>query len=122
MDVFDSMGADPRLIDARTVLDWILRNGTSVFTRRELFNGVRGDRFPKVTDVTPTLSILIDQGYVRRLDAAPSGPARAGRRPGTRSTQPPRNPQNPQNPDFRGFCGALSRPEHLSHPTEAPSW
>ena len=82
LDVFDSMGADPRLDDARTVLDWIARDGCSIFTRRELFNGVRGSRFPKVTDVSPALTVLVDHGYIRRLDALSSGPS--GGRPSTR--------------------------------------
>lgn len=97
--VFDHMGADPTTDDARTVLDWIGRTGTTRCTRRDLFAALRGNaRFKKVTDLDPALGLLIDHGHLRPVPAP--APAGAGRPPSpaydvhprtqsTQSTEPP---------------------------------
>ncbi|NMH91650.1 DUF3987 domain-containing protein [Pseudonocardia bannensis] len=77
--VFDRMGADPTVDDARALLDWIGRTGAERFTRRELFSGVSRARFRKVGDLDPALRVLEDHGYLRA--EAPAGPT--GGRPGS---------------------------------------
>ena len=70
--VFDLMGADPDLDDARHVLDWITRAGRPSFTRRDLFNEIRSQRFAKVTDLHPALELLLEHGYIREQVAEKS--------------------------------------------------
>ena len=77
--VFDVMGADPALADARYLLDWIERTGPERFTRRELFTALPRGRFPKVDALDPALELLEAHGYVRRVDQP--APKRPGRPP-----------------------------------------
>ena len=75
--VFDLMGADPALADARYVLDWTERTSAERFTRRELFTALPRGRFPKVDALDPGLELLEAHGYVRRAaQPAPKGPGR----------------------------------------------
>jgi len=75
--VFDLMGADPALADARYLLDWIARTGAERFTRRELFTALPRGRFPKVDALDPALELLEAHGYVQRAaQPAPKGPGR----------------------------------------------
>ena len=75
--VFDLMGADPALADARYLLDWIARTGAERFTRRELFTALPRGRFPKVDALDPALELLSAHGHIRRVDQpAPKGPGR----------------------------------------------
>jgi replicative DNA helicase len=106
LGVFDAMGADPRIEDARMVLDWLTRNQSVAFTRRDLFYAVRGGRLVKVSDVDPpslSLSSTATSGAPRRrLPDQLAG----GRRPrATKSIPVPQNPHFPHNPDHRGFRG-----------------
>jgi replicative DNA helicase len=75
--VFDLMGADPDLDDARHILDWIARTGRPSFTRRDLFNELRSQRFAKVTALDPGLELLQEHGHIRE-QAAEKNP-RGGR-------------------------------------------
>jgi hypothetical protein len=75
--VFDLMGADPRVDDARWLLDWIARTSQVQFSRRDAHQAARG-RFRKATDLEPALALLEEHGYLRRVDADPPGP-RGGR-------------------------------------------
>jgi hypothetical protein len=70
--VFDLMGADPRLDDARWLLDWIGRTGRTQFTRRDAHAAAPRGRFPKATDLEPALRLLEEHGYLRRVDPEPS--------------------------------------------------
>jgi replicative DNA helicase len=70
--VFDLMGADPRLDDARWLLDWIGRTNRTQFTRRDAHKAAPRGRFPKATDLEPALSLLQEHGYLRRVDPEPS--------------------------------------------------
>jgi replicative DNA helicase len=81
--VFDLMGADPRVDDARWLLDWITRTGQVQFTRRDAHAAAPRGRFPKATSLDPALSLLEEHGYLRRVDADPSGP-KGGRPPSPR--------------------------------------
>jgi hypothetical protein len=74
--VFDHMGADPIVEDARAIIDWISRTNRSRFTRRELFRGVSSTRFRKVTDLDRPLDLLEQHGYIRR---GPTPPPTGGR-------------------------------------------
>jgi hypothetical protein len=70
--VFDLMGADPRVDDARWLLDWISRSNRTQFSRRDAHVAVPRGRFPKATDLDPALRLLEDHGYLRRVDPEPS--------------------------------------------------
>jgi hypothetical protein len=76
--VFDLMGADPRVDDARWLLDWITRTGQAQFTRRDAHAAAPRGRFPKATSLDPALGLLEEHGWLRRVDADPMGP-RGGR-------------------------------------------
>jgi replicative DNA helicase len=83
--VFDLMGADPRVDDARWLLDWIARTGTQQFTRRDAHHAAPRGRFRKATDLDPPLTLLEDHGYLRRADPEPSrDPHGRGRPPSPR--------------------------------------
>lgn len=72
--VFDLMGrTDPDLDDARHVLDWITRTQRDHFTRRDLFNAIRGQRFAKVTDLNPALDLLAEHGHIRERPSTTAG-------------------------------------------------
>jgi replicative DNA helicase len=71
--VFDLMGADPRIDDARWLLDWITRTNQVQFSRRDAHQAARG-RFAKATDLEPALTLMEEHGYLRRVDADPPGP------------------------------------------------
>jgi replicative DNA helicase len=83
--VFDLMGADPGLEDARWLLDWISRTGRTQFTRRDAHQAAPRGRFPKATDLDPALRLLEEHGYLRRVDPEPSrDPHGRGRPPSPR--------------------------------------
>jgi replicative DNA helicase len=81
--VFDLMGADPRIDDARWLLDWISRTCQAQFTRRDAHAAAPRGRFPKATSLDPALALLEEHGWLRRVDADPVGP-RGGRPPSPR--------------------------------------
>jgi replicative DNA helicase len=81
--VFDLMGADPRTDDARWLLDWITRTNQVQFTRRDAHAAAPRGRFPKATSLDPALGLLVEHGWLRRVDADPTGP-KGGRPPSPR--------------------------------------
>jgi replicative DNA helicase len=89
--VFDLMDADPRVEDARWLLDWISRSGRAQFTRRDAHLAAPRGRFPKATNLDPALALLEEHGYLRRVDADPSGP-KGGRPPSPRFLVNPLHP------------------------------
>lgn len=98
--VFDAMGADPGLADARYVLSWLERHPRDAFTLRELFSELPRGRFAKVANLEPAIELLQAHGYIRQRPTEPTkGP---GRKPSpTFDLNPmlsPQNPQYPQNP------------------------
>jgi replicative DNA helicase len=106
--VFDLMGADPRVDDARWLLDWISRTGQAHFSRRDAHQAARG-RFRKATDLEPALALLEEHGWLRRVDADPAG-AKGGRPPSPRFLVNPLHPSSelsqPSEPaGGRGFEG-----------------
>jgi replicative DNA helicase len=102
--VFDLMGADPRVDDARWLLDWIARTNRTQFSRRDAHQAARG-RFHKGTDLEPTLALLEEHGYLRRVDANPAG-SKGGR---------PASPRFLVNPLTHN--SELSQPSKPSPPT-----
>jgi hypothetical protein len=72
--VFDLMGADPRTEDARWLLDWISRTNQAQFSRRDAYRAAPHGRFAKATDLDPTLGLLEEHDWLRRVDADASGP------------------------------------------------
>jgi replicative DNA helicase len=87
--VFDLMGADPRVDDARWLLDWISRTKHVQFSRRDAHAAAPRGRFRKAADLEPALTLLEEHGWLRRVDADPPGPK--GGRPSS-----PRFLVNPQ--------------------------
>jgi hypothetical protein len=79
--VFDLMGADPRVDDARWLLDWITRTSRTQFSRRDAHVAAPRGRFPKATDLEPALRLLEEHGYLRRVDPEPSHDPRGRGRP-----------------------------------------
>jgi replicative DNA helicase len=79
--VFDLMGGDPRLDDARWLLDWVSRSDRIQFSRRDAHVAAPRSRFPKATDLEPALRLLEEHGYLRRVDAEPSRDAQGRGRP-----------------------------------------
>jgi hypothetical protein len=102
--VFDLMGADPRVDDARWLLEWISRADQAQFTRRDAHHAAPKGRFPKATDLDPAFALLEEHGWLRRVDANAPGP-KGGRPPSPRflvnplhpSTEPP-EPTQPHPP------------------------
>jgi hypothetical protein len=70
--VFDFMGAESRVDDARWLLDWITRTNRTQFSRRDAHVAAPRGRFPKATDLEPALRLLEEHGYLRRVDPEPS--------------------------------------------------
>jgi hypothetical protein len=89
--VFDLMGADLRLDDARWLLDWIGRTNQAQFTRRDAHRAAPRGRFAKATELDPALALLEEHGWLRRVDADPSGP-KGGRPPSPRFMVNPLHP------------------------------
>ncbi|GAA0717919.1 DUF3987 domain-containing protein [Dactylosporangium roseum] len=77
---FDDMGADPATRNARTVLAWIERTGSTAFTKRELFRAVKTAQLATVADLDSALDVLDAHGYLRLLEP-PARTAKGGRPP-----------------------------------------
>lgn len=63
------MGADPEIEDARALLRWIEAGKSaadSIFSRREA-QTANPTKFPKVTDLDPSLKLLEAHGYIREV-------------------------------------------------------
>jgi hypothetical protein len=79
--VFDLMGADQRLEDARWLLDWITRTNRTQFSRRDAHRAAPRGRFATATDLEPALRLLEEHSYLRRVDPEPSQDPRGRGRP-----------------------------------------
>jgi replicative DNA helicase len=79
--VFDLMGTDPRIEDARWLLNWIDRTNRTQFSRRDAHRAAPRGRFTKATDLEPALRLLEEHGYLRRVDPEPSQDPRGRGRP-----------------------------------------
>ncbi|MBM4398274.1 MAG: DUF3987 domain-containing protein [Deltaproteobacteria bacterium] len=77
-EAFGMMGADPVLVAARAVLDWIKRAELIKFTKRDAFCALRGS-FRRAREVDAPLDELVERGYLRpRPVPAREGPGRLG--------------------------------------------
>jgi replicative DNA helicase len=103
--VFDLMGADPRVDDARWLLDWISRSDRSQFSRRDAHRAAPRGRFAKATDLEPALWLLEEHGYLRRVDPEPS--------------QDPRGRGRPASPRF--LVNPLPRTAETTQTTKTPA-
>jgi putative DNA primase/helicase len=75
---FATMDADPDASNAKHLLRWIESHRCESFTKRDLFQGVRG-RFKKAVHLDAPLRMLVDHGFI---DERPSEDhAGAGRKP-----------------------------------------
>ena len=70
---YASMGADPVHSDAKYLLDWIRRNGSSSFKRSDCYEATKG-HFRSVESMAPALKALEDHNYI----APKPAPARTG--------------------------------------------
>ena len=116
------MGADPRIDDARWLLDWITRTNRTQFSRRDAHRAAPRGRFPKATDLEPALRLLEEHGYLRRVDAEPSRDPRGRGRPASprflvnplpRATETTETTKNHRRSCFCGFCGFCGAWRHL---------
>jgi replicative DNA helicase len=103
--VFDLMGADPRVNDARWLLDWIARTNRTQFSRRDAHVAAPRGRFPKATDLEPALRLLEEHGHLRRVDPEPS--------------QDPRGRGRPASPRF--LVNPLPRATETTETTKTPT-
>jgi hypothetical protein len=103
--VFDLMGADPRVDDARWLLDWIARTNQVQFSRRDAHVAAPRGRFPKATDLEPALRLLEEHGYLRRVDPEPS--------------QDPHGRGRPASPRF--LVNPLPRATETAETTKTPA-
>lgn len=94
---FQEMGADPAIAVARRTLAWIERSSTTQFSKRDLWQAIRGS-VSRADDLDPVLKILSDHGYVRPIEFDRAGP---GRKPSQRYEVHPligsHNTHNTQN-------------------------
>lgn len=65
---FSEMGADPAIAGARRALRWITDKNASIFTKRDLFEAMKGT-VPKADDLDPILKLLTDHSYIRPVEA-----------------------------------------------------
>jgi hypothetical protein len=62
--VFDLMGADKNMEQARKVWKWIKRNGQRSFKKRDCFNALKGS-FPRMSEIKEPLKILQERNYIK---------------------------------------------------------
>jgi replicative DNA helicase len=64
---FDTMQSDPVVADAEYLLSVIRRQGKPKVSTATIHKAASRSRFPKVTDLTPALTLLQDHGYLSDL-------------------------------------------------------
>ncbi|MBS0153255.1 MAG: DUF3987 domain-containing protein [Nitrospira sp.] len=76
---FSLMALDSGVQDARRVWEWIRQGRHHTFSRRDLFNALRGS-FSTVESLRPALAVLEERGYIFPDNPpAPTGAKKAGR-------------------------------------------
>ena len=114
---FAMMGADPRVEKARRLWSTIQHLEVSCFSQRDLWQHIRRSFTPH--DVTDTLQLLIEMGYLRPVPVSESaGPGRP--RSPMFEVNPlacTQNTQNPQKPgsdgNFEDFVDSVYTPPAL---------
>lgn len=98
---FAEMGTDPAMAGARRVVDWLTQKSIRSFSKRDLFEAVKGT-ITKADDLDPVLKLLCDHGYIRlQVTEERAGP---GRKP---------SPKYEAHPDVWSDSG--SHNSHNSH-------
>jgi hypothetical protein len=107
--VFDLMGADRRIDDARWLLDWIGRTNQVQFSRRDAHMATPRGRFRKAADLEPALTLLEEHGYLRRVDPEPSRDAQGRGRPASpRFLVSPLQPSTETTESTKTLAGPVS--------------
>lgn len=70
--VFDLMGEDKGMDDARKVWKWIQRNNYKTFKKRDCFNALKGT-FPRMDKLEEPLKILVERSYVKEEKISTGG-------------------------------------------------
>ena len=74
---FAEMVADPAVEGARKIWRSIAARGSAEITQREIQQGVKGGRFPRLADMEPSLAVLVERGYLAlKLQPKQDGPKR----------------------------------------------
>jgi hypothetical protein len=73
--VYRAMGRDPRVRDAQIVLAWVEKCGKTLFSRRDLWRGLRKS-FDTPESLSAPLKLLTAHGFVRWIDPAVNGLAK----------------------------------------------
>ena len=68
--VFEFMGADPIVADAKSIVEWLECTGDKTFTRRECHRAHQS-RFLTAADLDPVLSLLEERGWITKLEQRP---------------------------------------------------
>jgi replicative DNA helicase len=114
--VFDAIGEDPGLSDARYVLNWLERHPRECFTVRNLHAALSRGRFRQVASLEAALAVLQVHGYIRQQP--PKETKASGRKPSpaydVNPLASPQNPQNPQNPVSAGQSTSGGAPQNAS--------
>jgi hypothetical protein len=124
--VYAAIGADPEVEDAKRVLEWIERERPTEFKRYEVFEDVKGQRFPLIEDLDRPLDRLAKHRYIRQRET--QKPPR-GRPPDpVFEVNPlayrnhPVNPKNPKNGHPNGISSdsldSSDSPMHKREPGE----
>lgn len=111
---FAEMDADPSVARARKALKWIADKTAMTFTKRDLFEALKGS-IPKADDLDPILKVLTDHAYIRPVEEEQrSGP---GRKPSQRyDVNPLFHSQNSQNsPKLPSFVIPEPAPEQVAN-------
>ena len=95
---FASMGADPKMENARQLWLKISQQGWDQFSQRDLWQHVR--RSLRLEDLPELLQVLVEMGYLRQQIQQPGGPGRP--RSPVYEVNPLTRTQNTQNPDRGG--------------------
>ena len=72
---FGLMGSDPKIASAQTVWNYAKRKRLKSFTIRQAFNDLRAT-FPRVQEVIDAINVLVERGYVRKIQPPKDGPGR----------------------------------------------
>ncbi len=78
---FGLMGADPKIQAAQHILDWICHKRLTEFSKRDVFEGVKG-RFNQARELDNPLRLLEEHGYLRQSGSKDRGGP--GRKPSPR--------------------------------------
>jgi replicative DNA helicase len=73
------MGADHTVTIAEAILDLVKAHQPETFSKRDVFNGLARGLVPKAADLDEPLQLLVDRGWLRRVEQP--APGKSGGRP-----------------------------------------